>query len=239
MFRKLPGPEGQNNLLFTMSDANRKLLEPHLVPTALKHSEELEAPNVRPEYVYFLTGGIGSVVAIRDNGRNVEAGIFGRDGMSGTSIVLGGDSTPHLTNMQVAGDGLRIRSDRLEDLMHENPDLQRHLLLFVHYMLIQVTQTALANSQGTLEGRLARWLLMCNDRLQRNQVSLTHEFLSVMLGVRSASVTVGTHILEGKGLIKANRGEIILLDREGLKAEAIGYGVAEAAYLKVLGKKVK
>jgi CRP-like cAMP-binding protein len=102
--------------------------------------------------------------------------------------------------------------------------------------MTQTSQTALSNGQSKLEERLARWLLMCHDRINGDTVELTHEFLSVMLGVRRAGVTVGTHVLEGKGLIRASRGGITILDREGLEEEAQGfYGVPEASYARLIG----
>jgi CRP-like cAMP-binding protein len=156
--------------------------------------------------------------------------------MTGTALLLGITSTPNELRVQIPGHGLQIGSERLRELLSQSRSLQQHLLMFVQALLIQTTQTALSNKNASLEERLARWLLMCHDRVEGDRLILTHEFMSAMLGVRRAGVTVGTQILEGKGLIRANRGEIIILDREGLEEEAGGsYGVAEAEYTRLFG----
>ncbi|EDQ03596.1 hypothetical protein OIHEL45_16531 [Sulfitobacter indolifex HEL-45] len=196
----------------------------------------LEKPGEPIELVYFLKSGVGSTVAFSKNGRRIETGLFGYDGMSGTAAVLQTGHASHKTFMQVAGEGMVIEPSRLQDLMEQSPSFQDHLLRYVQAMMTQTSQTALSNGQAKLEERLARWLLMCHDRISGNEMDLTHEFLSIMLGVRRAGVTVGTHILEGKGLIRAKRGKIILLDREGLEAEAQdSYGTPEAEYTRLIG----
>ena len=196
----------------------------------------LEVPEVPIELVYFPKSGVGSTVTFSNNGRRIETGLFGYEGMSGTAAILQTGYTSNETFMQVAGEGLVIEPDRLQDLMEQSPSFQRHLLRYVQAMMTQTSQTALSNGQAKLEERLARWLLMCHDRISGNEMDLTHEFLSIMLGVRRAGVTVGTHMLEGKGLIRANRGQIIILDREGLEAEAQdSYGKPEAEYARLIG----
>ena len=132
------------------------------------------------------------------------------------------------TFMQVAGEGLSIQADRLRDLLDQSDSLERHFLLFLHALFVQMSQTALANGKAELEERLARWLLMCHDRIEGDRLHLTHEAVALMLGVRRAGVTVATHLLEENRLIRANRGEITILDREGLKERAQGsYGFPE------------
>lgn len=229
-------PIGQSNLISTLSAVDRALVEPHLRPVKLHIGMTLEAPEAPIELIYFPRSGVGSTVAFSKNGRRIETGLFGYEGMSGTATILQTAHTSHETFMQVAGEGLVIEPDRLQDLMEQSPSFQRHLLRYVQVMMTQTSQTALSNGQAKLEERLARWLLMCHDRINGNEMELTHEFLSIMLGVRRAGVTVGTHMLEGKGLIRANRGQIIILDREGLEAEAQdSYGKPEAEYARLIG----
>lgn len=229
-------PIGESNLISTLSEVDRTLLEPHLTPVKMGTGMTLEEPDEPIESVYFLKSGVGSTVAFSNNGRRIETGLFGYEGMSGTAAVLQTRYASHETFMQVAGEGLAIEPDRLQDAMEQSPSLQRHLLRYIQSMIAQTSQTALSNGQARLEERLARWLLMCHDRISGNDLDLTHEFLSIMLGVRRAGVTVGTHMLEGKGLIRANRGQIVILDREGLEAEAQdSYGKLEAEYARLIG----
>jgi len=133
--------------------------------------------------------------------------------------------------VQNAGAGQRISADNLRRAMRKSSTLQSLLLLYAHTFLIQTTQTAKANARSSIEERLARWLLMAHDRLETDDLNITHEFLSVMLGVRRSGVTVALNILETTGLISIHRGVITIVDRKGLKATANGaYGVPEAEY---------
>lgn len=235
MPKRLLRPNGHNHLIATLSPEDQALLDPHLGEVALDQGMVLEEPGQPIKRVVFPVSGVTSlIVSGGKNERKIEAGLFGCDGMSGTAILLGIASTPNELRVQIPGDGLQIGSERLRELLHQSPSLQQHLLMFVQALLIQTTQTALSNKNASLEERLARWLLMCHDRVEGDRLILTHEFMSAMLGVRRAGVTVGTQILEGKGLIRAKRGEIIILDREGLEEEAGGsYGVAEAEYIRL------
>jgi CRP-like cAMP-binding protein len=149
-------------------------------------------------------------------------GLIGCEGMTGLSIVLGNDRSPHETFIQVAGEGKRIAADKLRAAMQKSRSLERAGLKCAHEFMIQTANTALSNGTASLEERLARWLLMANDRLEGNEIPLTHEFLSLMLGVRRAGVTVALNYLEKRGVIELARGQIIILDREGLIASANG-----------------
>lgn len=114
--------------------------------------------------------------------------------------------------------------------------LRPAFLRYVQVVLVQTAHTALANAHARLEDRLCRWILMCCDRLDGDLLPLTHEFLSMMLGVRRAGVTTAIHLLEGRGLIRARRGCIEIVDRDGLKAGAADiYGVPEAEYRRLIG----
>ena len=142
--------------------------------------------------------------------------------MSGLPIVLGNDRSPNETFMQVPGYGIRIAADKMREAMAQSRSFERGLLTFAHAFLNQTANTALANGTATLEARLARWLLMANDRLRGDAVPLTHEFLSLMLGVRRAGVTVGLHYLEQRALIGWRESKSSIADRKGLKAAANG-----------------
>jgi CRP-like cAMP-binding protein len=197
---------------------------------------QLELAQTTIDYVYFPESGLGSVVAIGDRDRRIEIGIFGRDGMSGAAVVMGNDRSPHETFMQIAGHGFRLPADALRRAMTESPSFHNLLLRYMQTFMIQTAHTALANGRAKLEERLARWLLMCHDRIDGDELGLTHEFLAIMLVVRRAGVTVAMHMLEGRGLIRGARGMILIRDRDGLIEIADGfYGLPEAEYRRLIG----
>ena len=143
--------------------------------------------------------------------------------MTGASVVLGnGDRVPHEVYMQVAGRGVHLPADRLREAIAKSVTLHQVLLRYVHDFLMQTTQTAMANGRGKIEERLARWLLMAQDRIDGNELRLTHEFLAVMLGVRRSGITTALQELERKGLIVHLRSVINITDREGLEETSNG-----------------
>ena len=135
--------------------------------------------------------------------------------------MLGNDRSPHENFIQVAGEGSRIHADKLREAMRQSRSLEKAFLKFAHSFLNQTANTAFSNGTATLEERLARWLLMAHDRLDGDE-TLTHEFLSLMLGVRRAGVTVALNYLEHRGVIRLSRSKIVITDRKGLKASANG-----------------
>ncbi|MET0530450.1 MAG: Crp/Fnr family transcriptional regulator [Microvirga sp.] len=185
--------------------------------------------------VYFIEDGVASVIAEFQGKLAVELGIVGREGMIGLSVVYGDHENPFQTVMQVAGSALKVDADRLRSLMAERPEVRALMLRFARAFSIQVASTALANGRSKLDERLARWLLMVGDRVGPS-FSITHEFISIMLGVRRSGVTLAIQILEGKGFIRATRGAITILDRSGLVGAAnSAYGFAEVHYERLLG----
>jgi len=212
-----------NKLLSRLSRGDRRLLEPHLEAVDLPLRTPLEARNSPVGHVYFLDKGLASVVA---NGTHeIEVGIIGREGMTGLSVVLNGDSkhrAVHETYMQIAGGGQRMMADSLRKAMAASSTLHQVFLGYAHAFLIQATQTALANGRSKIEERLARWLLLAADRVDGNELPLTHEFLAIMLGVRRSGVTVALQGLERTGLIAHKRGVITILDREALEGVSNG-----------------
>jgi CRP-like cAMP-binding protein len=224
-----------NRLLGAMTPADFALLQPHLerVPLNLR---EVVIPAGEPiQHVYFVERGITSVLAEIAQDR-IEIGMVGPEGMAGVAVVLGVESSPHSFMVQAEGEALRIPALKLQAVMSRSPSLSAMLTRYVHCFLVQVSQTAYANGDFGLEARLARWVLMTQDRLDRDELPLTHEFLSLMLGVRRPGVTTATHVLEGNGMIRAQRGRITVLDREKLMDLAdTSYGLPEAEYARVMG----
>jgi CRP-like cAMP-binding protein len=216
-----PSTSTKNRILSKLSNDDRALLDPDLEPIELKLRQVLEEPNKPIKHSYFIEYGLASIVAANKHKR-IEVGLIGCEGVTGLPIVLGNDRSPNETFIQVAGNARRISADKLRKAIPKSRSLERALLGFAHVFMNQTANTALSNGTATLEERLARWLLMANDRLRGDEVPLTHEFLSLMLGVRRAGVTIALHYLEKRGLIQMSRKQIVITDREGLKATANG-----------------
>ena len=214
-----------NHILSRLSRADFRLLERHLQPVDLPVRKPLSARNKRIENVYFPDSGIVSVVANGDQA--IEVGIIGRDGMTGVSVVLGAnEKSPHETYVQIAGNGQHITANNLREAIEASGTLHAALLHYVNSFLTQVTETALANGRHKIEERLARWLLMADDRLDGNEIPLTHEFLGVMIGTSRPGVTVALLELERRGWITHRRGVMTIIDREGLIGSSAGAYVA-------------
>ena len=225
-----------NRLLKGLQADDLALLIPHLSLTVLDLRYSAEKPNTPIDSCYFVETGIVSVVAKSTNDRSAEVGLVGFEGMTGVAVVMGDDRSPNDTYAQIAGTAHRLPADRLREAMAASPTLQKRLLRYAQAFLVQTTHTALANGTGRIDERLARWILMSHDRIGHNDLHLTHEFLAIMLAVRRAGVTDALHQLEGRGLIRATRGQITVLDRSGLMKIADGfYGVPEAEYARLLG----
>ena len=185
---------------------------------------------------FFPEEGLLSVIAMLPRNRDIEVGIIGRDGMTGVASTQDDDQSPFTTFVQIEGTALAIDVAPLRQALAASPGMRAFFSRYARSQAIQVASTALANGRSKLEERLARWLLMVQDRIDDDRITLTHEFLSIMLGVRRPGVTVALHILEGKGLIRSNRGEILVRDREGLIELADGaYGMAEDEYRRLMG----
>ena len=139
--------------------------------------------------------------------------------------------------LQNAGAGLRLSTPDLEEVIDERPSLHRLLLRYAHALNIQTSATAFANANHTLEMRLARWLLMCHDRVDGDEIEITHEFMAMMLGVRRAGVTTTLHVLEGNGLIRSTRRMVAVRDRAKLEELADdAYGLPEAEYARLMAE---
>jgi CRP-like cAMP-binding protein len=211
-------------------------LLPDLEAVSLDLRKVLERPNKRIDDVYFPDAGFASVVAVQPKQTKVEVGLIGREGMTGLPVVLGNHKTPHETYIQAAGHGQRLNATKLRKAMAASSSLQSLLLKFVQAFMVQTAQTAISNARAKLNERLARWILMADDRIDGSRLPLTHEFLSLMLGVRRAGVTEALHALESEGLIRASRGEIIVRSRKGIERRAGGsYGIPEAEFRRLIG----
>ncbi len=226
----------RNRLLAALTPDDFTLLEPMLerVPLPLRHI--LIEANQPIQHVYFPESGISSTIADTEEGK-IEIGLIGREGMVGVPVILGVDQTPHSFMVQGVGEALRISTPDLQAAISERPSIFRPLGLFAHTMIVQMGQTAYANVTFNIEARLARWILMTQDRTGSDELLLTHEFLAAMLGVRRPGVTGATHSLEAMGSIRNRRGRIEVVRRDNLlELAGDAYQVAEDEYERVMGK---
>lgn len=227
----------RNRLLRAMAPEDFALVGPYLEPVALPRGKILIQPHQPIDHVVFPESGVASVVALNSDSRPVEIGIVGREGLVGPSVFLGVDRTPHQSFFQMEGAGYQIPAPLMIRALEASPSLHDLLLRYIHVLMVQTAATAMSNGDSVLSERMARWLLMCHDRVDGDELALTHEFLSLMLAVRRPGVTEAIHLLEGTGIIRARRAHITILDRERLEETAgDSYGVPEAEYERLIPK---
>lgn len=214
------GKAVNNVILLSLSDKEYNLLRPHLESVDLPQYEILEEPGERIDYTYFLNEGMTSLVALSRDGRSVEVGIVGREGMVGMSLIAGLQQGTFRAIMQMAGGGMRVRAEVFQDILASAPILRTELSRFALMHGMQVAQLAACNRLHEVEQRLARWLLMCQDRFDRQSLPLTHEFLAQMLGTGRPSVSLAAGSLESAGLIENLRGSVKILNRKSLEQVA-------------------
>jgi CRP-like cAMP-binding protein len=227
----------RNNLLKKMRASDFALLHPHLEKVAQPRGAVLSPSNKRLEYVYFPEGGVTSIVTVEETGKRTEVGLFGREGMSGCSLMLGTDRSPLETFVQIEGGAAhRIGREVFLRAVRSSETLRALCGAFAQCLAMQVSYTASTNANQGLQGRLARWLLMCHDRVDGSDLNLTHEFLAMMLAIRRSSVTDTLKQIQAEGAVTTSRGTITVLNRTRLEALAgHGYGRAEAEYRRLIG----
>lgn len=225
----------RNQLLRAMQEEDFAALQPHLRPVELPAGEPLIRRHQPVRHLYFPESGVASTTAEASDGR-VEVGMTGREGLVGAvPVLLGSDRVPSDHFMQIAGRAWCIPSDALLEAIEVRAGLRRLLLRYVQTEIVQARQTAYVNATFTIETRLARWLLMCHDRIDGDALPLKHEFLSLMLGVQRSGVTLALQNLEGSRCIRGRRGRIEVLDRQQLRLVAdASYGTAEAEYARLI-----
>lgn len=226
-----------NKILAGLSPADFAILQPHLSQIDLPVRRHLEVRNRPIEYVYFLESGLGSMVVSAGAQQSIEVGIIGSEGMTGIPILMGTDRGPHETFIQTAGVGLRIPADAFRAAVESSRGLRNRFLNYAQVLMTQMAFTALANGRYKIEERLARWLLMADDRTEDDTIHLTHEFLAVMLGSRRAGVTAALNHFQKRGVLKMQRGLITIAKRGALEEAANGsYGAPEAEYRRLFGE---
>jgi CRP-like cAMP-binding protein len=206
----------KNRVLAALPPPDLQRLAAHLVPVTFKIEHSLHEPGEQVDTLYFLEDAIASVVITMENGSTVEVGLIGRDGVVGLPAAMGSGRTANRTFIQVPGQGFSVKAKILRQQAESSSELRNRLQLAIQGYLVQTAQTAACNRVHELEERLARWLMMCSDRIQSDQIPITHEFLAMMLGTRRSSVSVAAGILHKAGLITYSRGSVTIRKRDGL-----------------------
>jgi CRP-like cAMP-binding protein len=229
-------PPDENRLLAHLSRADRRGFAAHCDTVELAFGQVLAEPDVRMRYVYFPLTGFVSLIAPADEGSSLEVGLIGREGMLGATIALGVESAPLHALVQGDGTALRMTAARLRSELRARPALRAALLRYCYVLMRQVAQTAACTHYHSVEARLARWLLMTQDRARGAAFHLTQEFLSGMLGVRRVGVTLAAGTLQKRRLIGYSRGEIVVLNRKGLESASCHcYSTDKEMYARTLG----
>ncbi len=222
------GKPVKNVILLSLPGREFRLLRSNLEPVDLPHHFILNEAAEKIHFAYFLNEGMTSLVVLTHDGQSVEVGLVGREGMVGMPIAVGLQRGSFRAIMQIPGSGLRIRSEILEECLHSAPDMRLKLSRYVLVHGLQVGQVAACNRLHEVEQRLARWLLMCQDRVDSPLIRLTHEFLAQMLGTGRPSVSLALGILEQDGMIESVRGTVKILNRKQLETAACEcYGVIQ------------
>lgn len=211
-----------NQILHRLPPEECKMLFPKLEFVRLKVHQVLHEPGDTLKSAYFCNTGMISVLSVFQDGESVEVGLVGKEGFVGLPLLVGFRTSPTRAVAQIDATAFRIDGETLIAILPKCPQLERQLQRFAQIMAMQVTQLAACNRLHEVDERLARWLLMCADRVDSNSLPLTQEFLSQMLGTRRASVTVSAGILQRAGLISYSHGhgKVNIIDRPKLEEAA-------------------
>ena len=208
----------QNQILAALPDAEYERVRPYLDFVQLPLGMMLHETNGRSSFAYFPTAGIVSPLCIMQNGAAAAVAITGNDGMIGTSLFMGRGGTPDRAVVQSPGQAYRLGANRLRHEFDRGGYFCKLLLQYTHSLFMQMAQTAVCNRYHSIEQQLCRWLLLMLDRMPSNELSLTHELLARILGVRREGITDAAGKLQKAGVIRYRRGHITVLDHQELKA---------------------
>lgn len=215
------GEAPTNQVLATLPREEHQRLLTGLEPVTLAFGDVLHEPGELIRHIYFPNDGLLiSLLTTVQNHMALEIGLVGSEGMIGLPVAQGISTSSVRAVVQGAGTALRMESSHFREALETCPALQRALHRYTHALIAQITQTAACNRFHQVEARLARWLLMASDRLQSDSIRFTHEWLAELLGVRRVGITVAASALQQQRLIRYSRGNITILDREGLKVSA-------------------
>ncbi|MEJ8816071.1 Crp/Fnr family transcriptional regulator [Variovorax ureilyticus] len=225
----------ENHLIELLPRNDRRRLLEVCEPIQLILAEVIHEPGAATRHVYFPVDGFISLVARIDEHPGIEVGMVGREGMLGSNLVLGVEIAPLRALVQGAGAAWRVTAVDFRRELARNAPLQRVLDRYIHVSMSQLAASAACLRFHQIGPRLARWLLMSQDRAHADSFSVTHEFLAYMLGVRRVGITVAAGSLQRSGLIQYHRGTLSVLDRPGLEATACGcYAADRKSYARLL-----
>ncbi|MGH9544649.1 MAG: Crp/Fnr family transcriptional regulator [Terriglobales bacterium] len=214
------GVEIKSELLLGLLRRECNVIFPQLVYIQLRIHDVLHEPGEPIKFVYFMNSGLTSILNVLPEGKSVEVGLTGKEGFVGLPLLVGYRTSPNQAMVQIEGAAFRLKAEALAAILRHCPALEKRLQRYVQSLAMQATQVAACNRIHDVEEKLARWLLMCQDRIGSDTVQLTQEFLAHMLGTRRASVTVAAGILQKAGLIQYTRGRVKILDRAKLQDAA-------------------
>ena len=215
-----PLPRSGNRLLAHLPQADYDRLAPHLQPIDFEFKRVIYEADATIDTAYFPHSGTLSAVTVMEDGSMIEVATIGNEGAVGLPALMGGEISANRIIVQVPGEGVRIQVEKLRERITNDGPLRRMLGRYHDLFMMQASQSVACNGLHSVQRRCCRWLLLTHDRTESDEITLTHEFLGVMLGVRRSSVTNVLYTLQGRGLIRYNRGKITILDRKGLEAQA-------------------
>ena len=222
------GKPVSNLILLSISDSDYGSLRPHLEYVSLPNHLVLHEAGGKLEFAFFPNRGLISLVVVMKDGRTAEAGIVGNEGFTGTPAAVGLSRGPLRAVVQITGDGFRVEVGALQNTLESAPHLQLMLSRYAVVQGMQVAQTAACNRLHDIEQRLARWLLMTQDRVDSGSLPITHDFLATMLGTDRPSVSLAAGVLQRKDLIEYTRGAVKIVNRKKLEDSACEcYGVIQ------------
>jgi CRP-like cAMP-binding protein len=211
-------PSPGNRLLNRLEESDHASFMTATKIVPLEFGQVLLEAHAPIEYAYFPLSGILSAVATMEDGDGIEVATIGKEGMHGIPAFVENETSPYRIIVQGAGEACRIEINRLKEELDSSPPLRALINRYRAAFLMQVSQCVACNGLHSIERRCCRWMLMTHDRLETDELPLTHEFLALMLGTRRSSVTEVLQLLQQRGLVKAGRGRITVLDRPGLEA---------------------
>jgi len=225
-----------NRLLATLPNKDQQRVLANCEAVELRLAEVLSEPGERIRHVYFPTGSFVSLAVPPGNHAGLEVGLVGNEGMIGTPLMLGAEVTLLRVLVQGAGPAWRMTPERFRDALQQSNALQATLNHYLYVSMDQLAHRVACTHFHTVEARLARWLLMSQDRAHSDRFHATHKSLAFILGVRRVGVTKAASALQQRMLIRYSRGDITVLDRAGLIAAACScYGATEVLYERILG----
>jgi CRP-like cAMP-binding protein len=206
-----------NRVLLKLPDDEFLMIRPHLEFVDMPHHLSLHQPHRALRFAHFPNDGLISLVIELKDGKSVEAGLLGREGAAGLPGVLGLDRSALREIVQISGTAFRVSVDTLRSILPSAPQLQKVLSRYAASLAMQVAQTAACNRLHKVEERLARWLLIAQDRIDSGTVPITHDFLATMLGTDRPSVSVAAGILQTRQILEYKRGSVKIVNRKKLE----------------------